>query len=149
MDGHGTRGGILALVDVIDEHGPALEYDLLTRTRYQLSDIGGALPMTALLHFVQYLGIDSALWREMHEDEARQVAWLDGSMVAPVLADVYDVMALNLWVNANRGARHRRRKPKPYPRPWSASHGETKHFGKDPIPISEFDSWWDSKSRDK
>lgn len=131
----------------MDEYGPALEYDLMTRTRYQLADVGGALPMTALLHFVQHLDQGSALWREMHEDEAKYLPWLDGSLVAPMIADLYDVMAMNLWVSANRGAKHRKRKPKPYPRPWSSSRGETRHIGKDPIPIADFEEWWESRDR--
>lgn len=116
----------------------------MTRTAYTLADVGGALPWPALRHFVLYLGSDSALWRETHPDEAKLSAWEDGSMVAPMMADLFDVTALVAWATANRGAKHAKPKPKPYPRPWAARTNE-RHYGSKPIPISEFDSWWESK----
>ena len=144
MGGGGRRGKILGLADLIRDHGGALEYDLVTRTRHTLADVGGALPWGALRHFVAYLGHDSALWRETHPEEAKTLPWEDGSMVAPLLADVFDVTALVAWTTANKGAKHPKPKPKPYPRPWVARANE-RHYGSKPIPISEFDSWWDRK----
>jgi hypothetical protein len=52
------------------------------------------------------------------------------------------VRALDADVMA-RGTRRRPRQPKPYPRPWAKGQGE-RRIGKDPIPIADFDKWWDA-----
>lgn len=125
---------------LIHEHGPALDYDLITMTRYNLGDVGGALPWAALRHFVDHLPRTSALSRELVplSDEER---WIAGDMTAPILADIYDAIA---QVGANLVAKGTGRQPrtvKPYPRPWEG-RGE-RRIGSDPIPVSEFESWWD------
>lgn len=113
----------------------------MTRTRYTLDDIGGALPYRALRHFVGHLGLDSALGRELADPDGRMRAWSDGTIVPALLADVFDaVMLLDAHVVARAGGRFRR--PKPYPRPWERERG-VRHFGSGPIPIRDFDAWWD------
>lgn len=116
----------------------------MTKTRHTLEDVGGALSWRALRNFVEYLDHDSRLWRETHPEEAKMTPWEDGSMVAPMLADLFDATALVAWATANRGAKHPKPRPKPYPRPWATQANE-RHFGSKPIPISEFDSWWEKK----
>ena len=123
------------------EHGGALEYDLLTKTRYTLDDIGGALSYRALRHFVQYMGADCALWLELHPDEAEMVAWEQGRMDAVLLADVFDaVNAMGSRIAGIMTGRHRR--PKPYPRPWDKRKSTT-HVGGTPMRIGDFDAWWE------
>lgn len=135
-------GGIAELDRIIEEHGPALEYDLLTKTCYQLRDVGGALPWGALLHFVQYLPRDSALSRELYPttDEER---WADGTITAALLADIFDQLAMLRAEHAAKGSGRRPKEPKPYPRPWVKRKNE-RHVGADPIPISEFEDWWNA-----
>lgn len=74
-------------------------------------------------------------------DEER---WAEGMATAAILADIFD--ALN-QLNANmcaKGSGHRPRTPKPYPRPWRKGMGE-RIVGKDPIPVSDFETWWESE----
>jgi hypothetical protein len=131
-------------VDLIEDHGPALEYDLLTMTHYQLRDVGGALSWGALLHFVQNLPRTSALSRELvPQTETEQ--WAEGSNVAALLADIFDL--LNAFRNeaAVKGTRHSARKSKPYPRPWLKP--KKRHIGRGAIPVADFEAWWDGKRR--
>lgn len=90
-------------------------------------------------HFVQYLRPGSALYDELHPETA---GW---SHTDVMLADVFDAVAAlhHAFVAAN--SKKKPKRPKPYPRPW-AKHKETKHYGKDPIPLSEFNSWWESST---
>ena len=127
----------------MDEHGPAIDYDLMTTTRYTIRDIGGALPWGALLHFVQYAPRSSALSRELNPPSDTEL-WAKGNATAAILADIYDAIS---QLNANvcaKGSGHRPRTPRPYPRPWDLGAG-TRVLGSDPIPVSDFESWWDSE----
>lgn len=127
------------------EHGGAIEYDLMTRTRYTLDDIGGALPYRALRHFLQHVGHDSALWRETHPETLETDAWEQGAMTAAILADVYDAIeALRQTVVAAHGGRVRRHKP--YPRPWRKERNKRRIGGK-PIRVGDFDAWWEENIR--
>lgn len=140
--GRGHAGGIAWLAALVDEHGPAIDYDLMTMTRYTIRDIGGALPWGALLHFIQYLPRDSALSMELVPKDDEEL-WAEGRASAAILADIYDLIAA---LNANvcaRGSGHRPRTPSQYPRPWRKGNG-TKVIGKDPIPVSDFEAWWNS-----
>lgn len=138
----GHAGGIAWLCQLIEEHGAAIDYDLITMTRYTLHDVGGALPWGAFLHFVQYVPRTSALSRELNpttDDEK----WAEGHATAAILADTYDLLnQLNENLVA-RGANRRASHVKPYPRPWAKGQGERK-LGRDPIPVSEFEAWWES-----
>lgn len=126
-------------MDVIDRHGAALEYDLLTMTRYQLRDVGGALPWGALLHFVHYLPRDSALSREITPTSETE-RWMAGDATATMLADLYDLVAVMRSESAVKGTTHRAKRPRPYPRPWRKP--KVRHVGSRPIPVSDFETWW-------
>ena len=124
-----------------------MEYDLLTLTGYQLRDIGGALSWGALLHFVMHLPRTSALSRELTPitDVER---WTDGTVVAPMLADLIDVVnslgAALLAKGTGRMPRH----PSRYKRPWSDG-GEWRVGGKESaLPIAEFEQWWESEGKE-
>lgn len=112
----------------------------MTRTRFTLDDLGGALTWRALLHFVLNLPRDSALSRELRPREEVE-AWSDGTVVAPLLADIYDAISW-LTYDTVKVAGARPRKPRPYPRPW-AKRAVERHVGSDPIPVTEFDAWWE------
>lgn len=145
--GHGGEpGGIAELRQLIHEHGAALDYDLITKTRYMLRDVGGALPWGALLHFVQFLPRDSAISRELApvSDVER---WTRGDATASILADLFDLVAQFRAEQAVKGSDHKPRRPKAYPRPGVTPEG-TRHLGSDPIPVSEFEGWWASKDKD-
>ena len=132
-------GGILGLVALVEEHGSAIDYDLLTLTSYSLDDIGDGLPWSRFRSFIRHLPAGSALYRELEPDQA---LWSDGLRTADVLADIFDLLQSfrGTYVNANSKGR-KVRNLKPYPRPWLKP--KMQHIGRDPIPIKDFDSWWE------
>lgn len=129
---------------LIDEHGAALEYDLLTMTRYQLRDVGGALPWGALLHFVSHLPRTSALSQEVSPLTETE-RWARGDYTAAILADLFDIVAHGFAAVLAKGTGRSARRVKPYPRPWSKP--KTRHVGKGAIPIKNFERWWDSHGK--
>lgn len=129
---------------LIDEHGAALEYDLLTMTRYQLRDVGGALPWGALLHFVSHLPRTSALSQELRPLTETE-RWARGDYTASLLADLFDIVAHGFAVVLAKGTGRSARRVKPYPRPWSKPR--TRHVGKGAIPIKDFERWWDGHGK--
>lgn len=124
------RGGILSLVQTINEYDRALEYDLMTRTGRTLSEYidMGAAGMVALLSFINYLPMDSQLRQAMDpQDEVGE--WSTVKKTNIILADIFDV-----FVSANTKKGH---KAKQYPRP-----KQKRKIGSGAIPISEFWDWW-------
>ena len=124
------RGGILSLVQTINEYDRALEYDLMTRTGRTLSEYidMGAAGMVALLSFINYLTMDSQLRQAMDpQDEVGE--WSTTKKTNMILADLFDV-----FVSANTKKGH---KAKQYPRP-----KQKRKIGSGAIPISEFWDWW-------
>lgn len=129
-EGRRFRGGILSLVQTIDEYDRPLEYDLMTRTGRTLSEYidMGAAGMVALLSFINYLPMDSQLRQAMDpQDEVGE--WSTTKKTNIILADLFDV-----FVSANTRKGH---KAKQYPRP-----KQKRKIGSDAIPISEFWDWW-------
>lgn len=124
------RGGILSLVQTINEYDRLLEYDLMTRTGRTLSEYidMGAAGMVALLSFINYLPMDSQLRQTMDpQDEVGE--WSTTKKTNIILADLFDV-----FVAANTRRGH---KAKQYPRP-----KQKRKIGSGAIPISEFWDWW-------
>ncbi len=107
----------------------------MTKTRYLLRDIGGALPMSALLSFVRYLPPDSALKREMEPDNE----WLSGMRNDMLLAAIYDQLS-SIQYSYLRAHGAKPKKPKPLARPGVKDGAQ--RVGKDPIPIANFDEWY-------
>ena len=129
-EGRRFRGGILSLVQTIDEYDRPLEYDLMTRTGRTLSEYidMGAAGMVALLSFINYLPMDSQLRQAMDpQDEVGE--WSTTKKTNMILADLFDV-----FVSANTQKGH---KAKQYPRP-----KQKRKIGSGAIPISEFWDWW-------
>ena len=129
-EGRRFRGGILSLVQTINEYDRPLEYDLMTRTGRTLSEYidMGAAGMVALLSFINYLPMDSQLRQAMDpQDEVGE--WSTTKKTNMILADLFDV-----FVSANTKKGH---KAKQYPRP-----KQKRKIGSGAIPISEFWDWW-------
>ena len=129
-EGRRFRGGILSLVQTIDEYDRPLEYDLMTRTGRTLSEYidMGAAGMVALLSFINYLPMDSQLRQTMDpQDEVGE--WSTTKKTNMILADLFDV-----FVSANTKKGH---KAKQYPRP-----KQKRKIGSGAVPISEFWDWW-------
>lgn len=132
---------------MIEDHGGALDYDLMTRTRYKLSDLGGPLDWAALLHFVQHLDHSSALYRAANPERLEQCLWMSGDMDAYIMADLVDCVNNLTWnlqcANTPKG-KTRPRRPKAYRRPGETQGEGENVIGKDPVPVSRFDEWWES-----
>lgn len=52
-----------------------------------------------------------------------------------------DQLAIANW---QRAGRKNAPKPKPIERPWLKP--KSTHLGKDPIPVQDFNDWWDAQS---
>jgi hypothetical protein len=74
---------------------------------------------------------NSALAKELHG-----ARW---STEAQLMAFALDALHLGNW---QRAGKRTAPKPKPIPRPWEKP--KTTSLGSKPIPISQFDSWWES-----
>lgn len=127
------------------DHSKALEADLV-RCGYTLDDIGRSLPWRALGSFIQELQPDSALAYEL---DPKMSAWATARQTNILLADIFDMLAI---INANLMAfgGKKPKKPAKYPRPWREDQNkETRHFGKDPLPIAELDKWLERKRNER
>lgn len=130
----GCLGGIFGLLDLIDEHREALEYELLM-AHYRIADLGSGLltwrDLFVLVRRWQKIP-GNALAASVYGAEVP--AWTE-----QVLATVVDqLQSVNFNLRKGKGQR-----PKPFERWWNKK--KTQKFGSNPVPISQFDAWWDSK----
>lgn len=132
-------------------HEGAVEFDLMTMTRFTLDDLGGALSLRALRSFVSHLGPGSATWRSANpgEENARMATWACGTDgLKHLVADVVDaVNMLSYQVAAGfvglGGKRMKGSPPKPIPRPGVGGGDETaERYGRDAVRVSDFGSFW-------
>lgn len=132
-------GGIVSLAKFCEEHSGALSYDLLTRTNYQLDDVGGTLSWSSLYSFIKNLKSDSALARDL----GRSTGWEDTLQTNILLADIYDLLQV---INANlmRLGGNKRKHIKPYPRPGKDEDNERK-IGKGAMPVNDLREWFRRK----
>ncbi|MEX1078879.1 MAG: hypothetical protein WED09_07210 [Homoserinimonas sp.] len=130
-------GGIASLDEFLTgEHGEAIEYDLLAHG-FRLRD----------------LGTESLTWRDLavlvrrwervpataFSESVHGTSWSIGEQL---LAMVVDALHMGNW---QRMGKKSAPKPKRIPRPWEKSKSQS--LGKDPIPVSAFKDWWESKAR--
>lgn len=114
----------------------ALAYDLVKIGR-SLDDLG-----TPALSWSDLIVIARLIQRDHSSELATEIHGPRWSIEAQLLADVVDVLAIANWQRA--GKKHAP-KPKPVERPWRKS--KTRKLGSKPIPIAQFDDWWESKSK--
>lgn len=134
--GWGRTGGIAYLAGLLEEHPAALDHDLITQTRYTLDDVPSRLGWSHLAHFVAYLKPGSALHDELHPE------YSSFDFKTALLADIFDLLGSFRYTYVAANSKSKPRRPKPYPRPWTER--KSQHYGKDPIPASQFAEWWDS-----
>ena len=109
MDGRYWPGGIIAVVELIDNHTPAFAYDFRHRFSIGLDDLGHKIPWHEVVYLVAVLLRDPTSWLQTSVNGWHHpVSYEWAALVAQ-----YD---LHAQVNSKR-------KPKPYPRPWSTSDG--------------------------
>lgn len=124
-------GGIFYLVDLIDEHPEAVEYDLITHG-LRLRDLGtDKLMWRDLLVIVQMQPRSSALTR-VKEPEAAE--W---GLVEHLLAEIADMSHIRVWQS---GRQRKSDQPKPIPRPGVESTQKTVHKH-DVMAVSDMADW--------
>lgn len=133
-------GGIISLAKFTEEHDKAITFDLLTKTNYQLDDVGGELSWFALSSFIRNLDSDSALARDL----GKSTGWENTLTTNRILADIYDLLQV---INANLVGigGGKRKKIKPYPRPGKEEN--TKRIGKGAMPLNELREWFKEKRK--
>lgn len=133
-------GGIISLAKFAEEHCEALSFDLLTRTNYQLDDVGGRLTWSSLNSFIRNLDTDSALARDL----GKSTGWENTLTTNKILADIYDMLqVINANIMAIGGGKHK--KPKPYPRPSDKDSNNERRIGKGAMPLDELQKWFKEK----
>ena len=84
--------------------------------------------------------------RRFQRDEttalSRAIHGIRWSTTDQLLAAAVDLLAAGNW---QRAQKPHAPKPKPVHRPWEKPVG--KQIGSAPIPMSEFDGWWNSQKR--
>lgn len=107
----------------------------MTKTRYTLDDLGGALPWRSLLSFIKNLDSGSALARDL----GKATGWEDTLKTNALLADIYDMLQV---INANLCAMGGGKKKtiKPYPRP-GKDENKTRKIGSGAMPVNELREW--------
>jgi hypothetical protein len=131
-------GGIAGLALILADHGEAVEYDLLA-LGLRLDDLGTErLSWRDLFVVIHRAGPTSALMREVQPELS---AWASGFVLADLLAHAVDLLAGGNWQRAGKKTAP---KPKPIPRP--GKKVEAQKYGSKPIPVKDFDDWWNGAS---
>jgi len=127
---------MIELVDLIDEHGPEIEYDLI-RCGLRLRDFPSKRLTWGDLKTVIVqcqARTESALWRKLHPDE-----WM-WDMTPSLLATLIDEMRyLGYMYQLAHGVKGIK-PPKPIPRP-GVSDTDAETIGKEPLPMDEMAEW--------
>jgi hypothetical protein len=129
-------GGIQGLLEHVDRHREAVEFDLLEHG-FRLRDVGGdRFNWRDLFVLVRRWANQpgSALSESVHGHRL----WSDDTELS---AATVDALHTGNWQRAQRKTAP---KPKPVPRPGAKAAG-SRTLGTDPIPASEFNDWWNAK----
>lgn len=133
---------MIGLAKAVMQYREAIDYDLLTKTGYELKDVGRTLSWGAFDHFLRRSDPDSALMQELNPGLAE---WSSRLKTNVILADIYDILAM---LNANvvaHGSGRPARLPKPYPRSGRKDDSDTKHIGSGALPPDELRAWIERK----
>jgi hypothetical protein len=97
-------GGILTVLELIENHKAAFVYDFRHRFGVGLDDIGTTLPWGEVLLLLNVLLRDPSSWLQTSVSKWHHPVTYEWATTAAT----YDLLAQV----------HSKRKPKPYPRPW-------------------------------
>ena len=125
------------------EHGGALNYDLITRTNYQIDDIGGSLSWASLYSFIKNLDGTSALAKDL----GKSTGWETTLKTNEILADIFDMLQVihgDLINWASHGKQ--KAKVKPYPRPGMEEDKNKRKFGSGAMPLNQLREWFRGRS---
>ena len=120
-------GGVLSLLALIDEHGEALEFDLIALGLRLRDCPSPEFNWRDLWVVCRRLGRDSELYKSTNPDD--DTSW---SVTDYLLAMVADNTSFRLY----QAAGGKGKKPKPVPRP-----GDVKRYGGDALPVTEMAEW--------
>lgn len=120
-------GGILSLLDLVDEHGEALEFDLIALGLRLRDCPSPEFNWRDLFTVCRYLGRDSKLYASMNPDD--DTSW---GVAEYLLATVVDNGNARLW----QAAGGKSKKPKPVTRP-----GDMKRVRGDSLPVADMAEW--------
>ena len=123
----------------MEDHDKALTYDLITRTNFQLEDIGEALSWASLYAFIKNLDGKSALAKDLgHSSE-----WETTIKTNAILADIFDMLQvihadLVTWASGGK----KKVKTKPYPRPGKDENTNKRKLGSGAMPLNQLREWF-------
>lgn len=144
-NGEGVRGPygkIAALAKFAEAHREALTYDLITRTNYQIEDVGGALSWGAFDAFIKNLGKESALARDL----GFSTGWESQTKTNAILADIYDLLqVINRNIVQSNSKKKINEKIKPYPRP--GTEKKPRKVGSKALPLRDLKAWMNRKRK--
>lgn len=129
-------GGIAGLLDIVEEHPDAIEYDLIALgLRLRWLD-GETFDFADLAAIVRAAPPTSALYRAQYGEEA---AW---QLPEHLLAAMTDSLHWLVWAQSKDGQKNRN-KPRPVPRPGLEEETErTTYSGKESaVPLEEMADW--------
>lgn len=112
MDGWHTRGGILAVCEILADYKAAFVYDFRARFGLGLNDIGSTVSWEEIVYLVSILLADPTSWIQAAKNNWKHP--IDYNWI--IQASTYDLLAA---VNSKR-------KPKPWPKPWSEPNRQTR-----------------------
>lgn len=105
MDSGRGPGGIYRVLELTEKHYAAFVYDFRSRFGVGVEDLGTKIPWSEVIVLTDVLLRDPSSWLTASVNKWRHPITYDWA----VLASLYDLLA---QVNSKR-------KPKPFPRPWS------------------------------
>jgi hypothetical protein len=114
MDTGCPTGGIIAVLQILEDYKPAFTYDFRARFGLGLDSLGTTVPWSEVISLVAVLLRDPTSWLQTAKNDWQHPISYDWTIAAAT----YDLLA---QVNSKR-------KPKPWPRPWKDSG--TVHKGK-------------------
>ena len=105
MDPRCKPGGILTVLEILEDYKPAFIYDFRARFGLGLADLGDKVPWLEVCALVGMLMTDPTSWLQVTKNKWSHP--IDYNWT--IQAATYDLLA---QVNSKR-------KPKPWPRPWT------------------------------
>lgn len=120
----------------------------MTKTGHGLTEVPyNGITLHDLFLFITQLRADSASIAEQDKEKAY---WEGTARTPMLLAQIVDELSYLRYEFAVANTPKGKKKPNPpllYPRPGVPDNKKTHTYGSKPIPINEFNSWWNSKSK--
>jgi len=105
MDTRCTTGGILTVLELIEDYKPAFVYEFRARFHLGLADLGTTVPWEEVIYLVAVTMSDPTSWLQAAKHNWSPPIDYNWTLAAAT----YDLLAT---VNSKK-------KPKPWPRPWN------------------------------